>query len=157
MISNSTPIILLSKINRLILLKKLFSQIIIPEEVSKEVLIEDKPGYLIINRAIKDGWIKIENPKNNLELGLGKGENSAINLARERKDKLIIDDALGVKAAKAFNIEILRTTTLIFMALEKKLLKKDEAILVANALIENGYYIAPKYYSAIITKLNTIK
>ena len=89
MISNSTPLICLAKLNKLELLIKLFKQIIIPEAVKEEVLIEGKPGYSILNEYIIWGLIKIENPKNNLDFGIGTGENAAINLAKEKKDKFI--------------------------------------------------------------------
>ena len=82
MICDSTPLILLAKINKLDLFKKIFKTIVITEDVKDEVLKEDKPGYLTIQNAMKEGWIKIKNPKDNQNLQLGKGENSAINLAR---------------------------------------------------------------------------
>jgi len=154
MISNSTPLILLAKIARLEMLKKLFGYIIITNDVKEEVLIEDKSGYFQINEAIKNGWIKIENPKRNVELGLGKGENSAINLAKEKNDKLIIDDAFAVKAAKGLNIEFIRTTTVVFIAVEKGIINKKEAVSIINNLIENEYYIAPKYYAEILSRIS---
>ncbi len=155
MISNSTPLILLSKINKLDLLKRLFGHIIITDAVKEEVLIEDKPGYSLISQAIKSGWIKIENPKKDGELGLGRGENSAINLAKEKKDKLIIDDAFGIKAVKGLNLEFIRTTTVVFIAVEKSIINKKEAVSIINNLIENGYYISPKYYAEIFGRLSS--
>ena len=153
MICNSTPLILLARINKLELLKKLFGTITIPEDVKKEVIVENKPGFIVLNNAIKDKWIRIRNPKNNKELNLGKGENAAINLAMEAKDRLIIDDAVGIRVAQELNIETLRTTTIIFMALKKKIINKEDAIELINKLIENGYYISNEYYAKILTKL----
>lgn len=155
MICNSTPLIFLAKINQLKLLKNLFTTIIIPEDVKTEILKQDKPGYLTINTAIQQGWVKIKNPKDNKNLHLGNGENAAINLAKEKKHTLIIDDALAIKVAQEFDINIIRTTTLIFLALKKKLINKKQAITLINKLIENGYYISPKYYSKILTKLTS--
>ena len=155
MISNSTPLILLSKINRLELLKRLFDHVTITDAVKEEVLIENKPGYFLINQAIKSGWIKIENPKKDAELGLGKGENSAINLAKEKNDKLIIDDAFAIKAVKGLNLEFIRTTTVVFIAVEKAIINKKEAVSIVNNLIKNGYYIAPKYYAEIFGRLSS--
>lgn len=154
MISNSSPLIFLSKIGKLILLKKLFNSIKIPESVKNEIIIEGKPDSLAIAESIKEGWIKIQNPKKELSFGVGKGENSAINLAIETKEPLIIDDALAVKIATSFNLEVLRTTSIIFLALKKKLLTKKEAIFLLNQLVKEGYYISPKYYSLLIEKLN---
>ncbi|MEK6826736.1 MAG: hypothetical protein AABX90_03840 [Nanoarchaeota archaeon] len=155
MISNATPIICLSKINQLEILKKLFTFITVPESVKNEILVEDKPGYFIISKALAEGWIKVINPKEDVNLGLGKGENSAINLARERKDKLIIDDAFAIKVAQAFNIEIIRTTTIIFMAIKKNIITKKQAISFINKLVDIGYYISPNYYSVLLSELSS--
>ncbi len=156
MISNASPIIFLAKTNQLSLLKQLFNKIYIPASVKEEILTEEKAGFMVINSAIKEDWIKVIESKKGIELGfaLGKGEQDAINLAMERKEPLIIDDAVGVKIAKSFNIDIYRTTTLILMAVKKKILTKKEAINLINKLLDVGYYIAPKHYAALIEKLN---
>ena len=112
-----------------------------------------KGGYHSISNALNKGWIKVVDPKKSIDLGLGAGENATINLARERKDSIILDDAYAIKAARTFNINIIRTTSIIFMAVKKKLITKDEAITIINSLIGIGYYISPKEYSVILTKL----
>ena len=124
MISNATALICLSKINKLELLRKVHSAIIIPSAVKAEVLIEGKEGYASINNAIKNGWIRVIEPKKNINLGLGKGETQAISLAMERRDSIILDDAVAIKAAKALDISVLRTTTVVFTALKKKIITK---------------------------------
>ncbi|MBS3096704.1 hypothetical protein J4480_04660 [Candidatus Woesearchaeota archaeon] len=153
MISNATALICLSRINKLSLLKKVYSVVVIPSAVKIEVLVKGKEGYTIINNAIKNGWIRIADPKNNINLGLGAGENQAINLARERKDSILLDDAFAIKAAKALEIPVARTTTFIFTALKKKLITKAEALNCLNLLIETGYYISPMDYAALISEL----
>jgi len=153
LISNSTAIICLSKINNLELLKKVFTFVVIPYSVKDEVLVSGIDSYHAIDNAINRGWIKVVNPEKRIGLGLGSGENDAINLARERKDIIILDDAYAIKAAKGFNINFVRTTTIIFIAIKKKLININEAISIINQLIEIGYYISPKEYSAILTKL----
>ena len=126
----------------------------VPEAVKEELLVEGKAGQTVIAEAINAGWIRIANPKKNTDLGLGKGENSAINLAKETGDKLIIDDAIAIKAAKTLNVEVIRTTTIIVMAVEKRILRRKQAISVIGNLISAGYYISPKYVTAILTRLN---
>ena len=153
MICNSSPLIFLSKINQISLIKKLFGHIIIPEAVKEEILIEEKEGYDLIKIAINEELIKINNPSKNTDFKIGKGENAAINLAIEKKDSLIIDDAVAIKIANSFNVKTLRTTTLIFWAVEKKILTRKQAVNVLNKLLDFGYYIAPKYYAALLTKL----
>jgi predicted nucleic acid-binding protein len=156
MISNATPIICLAKINQIELLKKLFSHIMITEQVKEEVLIEGKPGYSIIIDSISRGWIKVLEPKENFEFkGLGKGENSSINLAKEKNDTLIIDDCYAIKIANSLGLSHIRTTTVILLAYKKNIITKKQAILYINNLVEIGYYIAPKFYIKIIEFLNT--
>lgn len=157
MICNSTPLILLSKINQLEILKDIFGFVLIPESVKDEVLIEDKPGFIIIKKAIENNWIKIINPKKKLDLNLGNGEIDAISLAKEKKDTLIIDDSYAIKAARIYNVDTIRTTTVIFTALKKKIINKKQAIELINKLIENDYYIKPTEYSIILNKLNENK
>lgn len=153
MISNSTFLILFSKIDKLDIIKKVFGSITIPESVKNEVLVDGKPGFVVIQKAINDKWIKITNPKNRLNLNLGVGETDAISLAKEKNDILIIDDGCAIKAAKFYNINTIRTTTLIFIALKKKIINKKQAEDLLNGLIKEGYYIKPEEYSIILNKL----
>jgi len=157
MISNSSPLIFLAKLNKIGLLKRLFNKIIIPEEVKKEVLIEGREGYAVLSKAIDDGWILIKNPKKNVDLGLGKGENAAINLAREKKDKLIIDDAFAIKAVKSLNIEYLRTTTIILLSLKRRIIDKKTTKNLIYKLVGKGYYISPAIFSKSIEIIDNFK
>jgi predicted nucleic acid-binding protein len=153
MICNSTPLICLAKIGKLELLKKLFGSVIIPEEVENEVLIEGKEGYDMIKQAIEEGLIKVHAIKKRLEFGLGKGENAAISLAHELKDKLIMDDAHAVRAARVLGVEVFRTTSIVLMCIKKKIFDKKECLNVMNKLIEIGYYISPRVYVKLVEGL----
>lgn len=155
MISNASPLIFLSKINQLFLLKKLFGYILITKDIKEEILVESKPGTVDIINAIREEWIKIVEVKKSLPIGIKGGESSVINLARERKDKLITDDAIAIKVAQALNIDTIRTTTIIFMAVGKNIINKKQAISLINKLNDTGYYISPRYYSAILTKFSS--
>ncbi len=125
----------------------------IPPSVKQEVLVDNKPGYFVIENAIKEGWIKVMTPKNNPDFGLGSGENSVINLAKERKETIIMDDAFAMKVANVFNIRAIRTTSIIFLAVKKGIINKQKAVSLLNKIIEVGYYISPKEYSILLNKL----
>ncbi len=152
-VCNATSLICLGKINRLDLLKDIFSEVIIPTTVKEEVLVESKPDSIIIKKAIDDKWIKVINPKKILDFGLGKGESSAICLAKEKNKRLIMDDALAIKLAKALKLSVLRTTSVILIAVDKKIINRKDGVLLLNKIVENGYYINPYYYSVILGKL----
>ncbi len=153
MISNSSPLICLAKINKLELLKKMFQYILITENVETEVLEYGKPGYTEIEKAINEGWIKIINPENSINFGLDQGESSIINLANETNDSLIIDDSRGIKIALTFNLKVLRTTDIIVMALYKKIINKNQAKSYIHKIVENGYHLSSQYYSKILQKI----
>lgn len=153
MIADATAIICLSRVNKLELLRKVYSVILIPPSVRNEVLIKGKEGYSSIHRAVDKGWIRVANPKKNIDFGLGAGENQAISLAIERKDSILLDDAFAIKAAKALDVPFVRTTTVIFSALKRKIITKNHALNIINQLIENGYYISTRDYAILISKL----
>jgi len=153
MISDTSPIIFFAKIKRFDLLKSLYGQIIISKEVEDELLFGNKPDSELIKDAIKDGLIIVKSPLKNLNLSLGKGENSVINLANELNQPLIIDDSPGCKVAQSLNIEILRTTSVIFSAVKEKLINKKQALEIINKIIDKGYYISINYYKEIYNKL----
>ena len=153
MIADSTCIICLSKINRLELLKDVFNFISIPRAVKREVLVEGKDGILGIQNAFDAGWLKVVDAKKIVDFGLGAGENEAISLARERNDTLILDDAHALKVAEALHFNTIRTTSVIFIAVKKKIIDRKEAIILLNELIETGYYLSPGAYAVLLTKL----
>jgi len=157
MILASSPLIFLSKIDKLSLLNRLFKTLIIPQEVVDETIIEGKEGYEEIKKIIEKKQITVVNPKEKIDFGLGNGENAAISLAKEKKDSLIIDDARAIRLAKSLNIEYIRTITIILNAVHKGLIKKEEAMQLINKLISAGYYITPKIYSEIMQVLNQSK
>lgn len=108
-ISNSTPLIALSKIDNLNLLKDYFKEIFIPQEVYNEVVVagRNRPGAEKVESA---DWIKVKEVKNrvaveSLAINLGKGESEAIILAREIDDLLIIDDGQARKTAELMDLK----------------------------------------------------
>ena len=155
MIANSTPVICLAKIGHMRLLKMLFGSVTITESVKEEVLVEGKPGYSSINDALSEGWIRVANPKQMVELGLGKGENSSLSIAKESDDKLLIDDASAIRAAKALGIDFIRTTSVLIMAVKRKIITKKQAVSLIGQLVKAGYYISPRYLTEILAKLTT--
>ncbi|MAG02216.1 hypothetical protein CMI42_02670 [Candidatus Pacearchaeota archaeon] len=150
MICNATPIICLSKIKQLSLLRKLFSKIVITSKVRDEILVKGKEGFLDIEKALGDKWIIIKDPRKEIDFGVDMGENSALNLASEMSQTLIIDDAYGIKVAKAINIDFIRTTSVLLIGLKDKIISKNQTKSLLKKLVEVGYYISPPIYSGII-------
>lgn len=119
-ISNSSPIIALARIQRLDILKKLFGKIIIPPIVYEEVAPKGKYGfqYETIHNAVSD-FIDIIAPTTDYPFTrtLQEGERGVLNLALDlNADILIMDDRkarneageLGSSAIITFTSDILK-------------------------------------------------
>jgi uncharacterized protein len=108
-VSNASPLIALIRIGQLDLLRQLYSEIIIPEAVWHEVVVEgaDQPGAEVVSSA---SWIVRRIVTNRplvhgLQQELDAGEAEAIALAVEIDDALLLmDERLGRDTARHFGI-----------------------------------------------------
>ena len=146
-VSNSSPLIVLTKINRIDLLKHLFTSVYISEEVYSEVY-KIKKGHC-------PRWIKVVKVKGRMAVDaldaiVDKGEAETIILAKEMNIKhVLMDDRKGVNLARKMGLEPLRTTTVIGIAYKNDLLAYIQKELLN--LREKGYWITD-YYIEEITK-----
>lgn len=99
-VSDTTPLISLLKINRLDLLEKLFGEVLIPEAVFNELTVDER--FQLEAKLIRQKKFIAVKPVNNLEsvsilkraTGLDQGESEAIVLTDELKaDLLLMDEA----------------------------------------------------------------
>lgn len=115
-VSNSSPLIVFSRINRLSLLRDLFGEIHIPRAVYEEVVRGRKGAEIVDNKWIKIKEIKDKDFAEYLSKMIGKGEAEAIVLAKEYKSKLLIDDAQGRKHAELLNLQFMGSLGLLKLA-----------------------------------------
>lgn len=150
-VSNSTPLIALSKINRLDILECLCENLLIPEEVYDEVV--TRGGLLFGAEDVRSAsWISVVPARNKtavdaLYLNIDRGEAEAIVLATEEDALLIIDDKEGRNAALAVNLQITGTIGILLMAAEGGLINFREDF---RALREAGFRISEKEYRKIL-------
>jgi predicted nucleic acid-binding protein len=122
-VSDTSCLILLNKIGKISLLKALFGTITITSIIANE-----------FGENLHD-FIKIENPVDNryqkiLEGFLDKGEASAISLALEKEDcLLIIDELKGRKEARLIGLTITGTLGILIVAKEKGLIESISDVL----------------------------
>ena len=132
-ISDTTPIISLIKINRLDLFEKLFGEVLVPEAVFRELTtnITFKKEADIVKSSVFIKTSSIQNRKS-LEIlqaasGLDDGESEAIILADELKsDVLIIDERRGWKVAQNLGIAISGTVGILIQAHCENMISEDE-------------------------------
>ncbi len=150
-VSNSTPLIALSRINKFGLLREYFGEIHIPEEVFDEVV--TRGGNLSgAEEAASAEWIKVGNVGNkiaveSLSITLDRGEAEAILLAREKDALLIIDDGDGRRTAESLGLKITGTLGILLLAHEDGKLDLKTAI---DDLMAAGFRLSEKEYKRIL-------
>lgn len=136
-ISNSSPLILLAKINKLNLLERLYKKVNIPYEVYNEVVIKGKKenfsdAALIenyINQVIFVTNLTPEHKKEaeKLKSIIGSGESEAIILCLQEKAKLLLIDNLEPrKIAQTKSIKCRSTPGILLEALKNKIMIFEE-------------------------------
>lgn len=155
-VSNSTPLIALSRINRLDIIKELFGSIVIPDAVFFEVA-ADKKGRAGKEEVSIAKWIrtmKVSNPlaADFLSVNLDPGEAEAITLSKEiNADLLLIDDKDGRKAAKSVDIPITGTVGLLLRYYKGN---KEDFKLALDELIAKGFRLSEQEYEKFLIMAN---
>lgn len=135
-IVDSSALIPLIKIGRLDLIKKIFKHTIIPSVVWEEVVVEGKKlGKPIVDLEEEKDWFKIIDVKklDSSSESIQGTDLSIANLAKERKDVLLTNDAALYYYAISQNIKVWWLTTLLLACVKKKKIAKQEA---ENILLE---------------------
>ena len=167
-VSNTSPLIWLSEIGKISLLKKLFHEIIIPEEVYTEAvergLQEGFSEALVIKEGIDQGWIKISRlskketalcqkiSEHAFEIHLGEAQ--AIALARKMEALVLIDESSGRAFAEAWGLKAKGTLYVILRALSSELLNKTEAKEIVLTLVGKGFRIEPNLLARIVREID---
>ena len=152
-IVNSTPIILLSNINQLELLKHLYETITIPQAVYDEVTA--KPDSACQNLKNHFDWIKVEKIRNPIqkkmyEAKLHDGEVEVMILAQEepKADLVILDDNSAKKTAKFLELSVTGTLGVLVKAKQLNYIEKVKPLM--DALIANGFFVTQNVYSMVL-------
>ncbi|MCL1858815.1 MAG: DUF3368 domain-containing protein [Oscillospiraceae bacterium] len=152
-IVNSTPIIALSAIDKLDLLKKIYGTVIIPSAVKEEIAAKEK-SKAQNNLEISSEWIQTKEIKNaaqkqTFKTQLHEGEVEVMILGQElNADLLIIDDYLAREYAKYLGFKIIGTAGILLLAKSKGFIHEIKPLI--DKLIINGIYVSNRLYSEII-------
>ncbi|MCA6214183.1 DUF3368 domain-containing protein [Thermococcus bergensis] len=158
-VSDSTPLIHLAKIGRLELLREFFGEIIIPEAVYRECVLEG--GESEDARAIKNaGWIKVEKIsderlKRTLMLELDEGESETIVLALEKNAELIlIDDYDGREVARVLGLRVVGTIGILLRAKFQGRIESLKEEL--EKLKATGFWLSEELYEKVLREAGEI-
>lgn len=166
-VSDASLLIWLAKIGEIALLKELFGEVIIPEEVYREAvekgLQEGFSDALIIKECVDQGWIRLcrldENGaalclkivKHAFEIHLGEAQ--AIVLSRNLGVLLLMDESSGRAFAETWSLKVKGTLYVIMRALREGLLDKTRAKEIVFGLVKKGFRIDPKLLARIVMEI----
>lgn len=153
-VSNTSPIINLARIDRLPLLRDLFGELHIPSAVRDEIMAGDgaRPGA---NDIAAGEWVRVQQIRDKsevhvLQTQLDDGEAEAIVLAQTmRADLLLIDERAGWRIARRRG---LRVTGLIGVLIDAKEAGRIDRVrpIVDDLVNVAGFWIAPSFYRQIM-------
>lgn len=148
-LSNTTPFIALSSIDKLELLQKLFGQIHVVTEVIEECAVG---GMISVPDLRTIPWVVEIHPSQaitiSILLELDKGEKYTLQMAKELKaDRVIIDEKIGRDVAEYLGLEVTGTLGILLKAKQKGWIESFTKS--ANAMSDQGIH----YNKALIKKL----
>ncbi|MBS3074508.1 hypothetical protein J4447_03580 [Candidatus Pacearchaeota archaeon] len=152
-VSNTSSVIFLAKLDIFNLAKNIFSKIIIPTEVADELFKKNSPENERIKRELNNFLIekKVEKIK---DLPLGGGERAAISLCLEREIKMFLSDDKKARVyARSLGLRSIGILGIILINLRDKKISKKEFIRLLNEWIRKGYYISPLLYAEILKEI----
>jgi predicted nucleic acid-binding protein len=150
-VSDTSPVIALIRINQIQLLPTLFHEVVIPSAVREELslarfteeeLIIYKSCNWLIEKTVSDTVI--------LNADLDKGEAEAIVLAKQlHADFLLIDETAGRKVAMNEGVRIIGVIGLLLVAKEKGLITEVK-ILIDALIAKSDFWISEKLYKNVL-------
>ncbi len=162
-VSNSSPLILLAKINMLEILSYFFEKILIPPEVYHEVVeigIEQGQGdAYLVKDFVEKKIIEIKSPKEmNIQPftnnSLHQGELEVIKLAYSIPTKIILlDDEEARIFGRSLGLKVKGTLGLLIDYRREGKIEKDRAIELLNRL-NSIMYLSGELFTYVLSKLD---
>jgi len=159
-VCDAGPLIALAKINQLSLLRQLFNEVIVPETVLKECLINiSLPGAQKIKEAL-DQKIILPKKASIMNFSLDKmsildllddGEKEAIIIAKEFQAELLIDEKQGRKVAKSLFLKVIGIAGLLLMGHEKGFVVNIENCLYQLKI--KGYRLSDRLIEEVLWRV----
>jgi hypothetical protein len=156
-VSDTSPVLNLARINRLKLLPLLYRQVLIPSAVFEELT----KARSVLAPAIDltaESWLFVATPQDQkrvqeLREDLDAGEAEAIVLAIERSaDLLLVDERRGRRTASAAGLTVIGLIGVVALAKRSGLI--DQAKPVLDELIHTArFWIGPDLYAEVLAEM----
>jgi predicted nucleic acid-binding protein len=146
-VSNTSPMIFLAKVEALVLLPQCFNRILVPHAVVTELGSFSLPSYIqpAIISPVGKAFVKGAIGR------LHAGELEVMMLAQEASaDLVLMDDLLARRKAQRLGLKPMGTVGVLLLAQQRWLVSKEVVIEKLDQLIhEHGFYLSPKMLNLI--------
>ena len=144
-IADAGPLIAFAGIDRLVLLKQLFAEVMLLQSVKEECLAKEGVDAQRIKVALQQGWLNVHQlPQVSAPLtpSLGRNESDSIRFALESPDDslLIMDDRLARRYALHKGLNIIGTVRLLDLAEQRALIESAEDCI--HEMVDFGYRVS---------------
>ena len=161
-VSNATPLIYLARVNKISLLKRLFGIVYVPKEVEVEVVekgkeLGKKDAY-IVEKAIKEGWIKVLRARKvEVPIELHPGEIAVLSLAKNiGLREVLVDEVPARVAARLLGLIPRGTIFILLRALKAGEINLNDFLEILNELIGQGFRLREEVYLEAIRRARKI-
>ena len=153
-VSDTTPISELAKVDHLDLLPKLFGKVVIPQGVFNELQVGEHPAAKLVQDLSWLEVVTVDNQQLVRELQqsfkLDLGESEAIALAEEiSASQLLIDERAARKVAMARKLPLIGTVGILLLAKRRGLLDSVKDVL--DEMKAQGMRISDRLYVQVLT------
>jgi predicted nucleic acid-binding protein len=153
-VSDTTPISELAKVDHLDLLPKLFGKVVIPQGVFDELQVGEHPAAKLVQDL---SWLEVVTVNNQQlvrelqqSFKLDLGESEAIALAEEiSASQLLIDERAARKVAMARKLPLIGTVGILLLAKRRGLLDSVKDVL--DEMKAQGMRISDRLYVQVLT------
>ncbi len=160
---DSTPLIYLAKVGLISIIEETGENLLIPQSVFEEVVTVGKQrgdaDSFIVEELIKRETVKLVDPINRFtgfEKDIHKAERDVIALAKENECIAIIDDGIAREIGEMLNVNVHGTFYLIFQAVQRGSLSKQESREKINKMIRRGWRIGSEQYIEFLDLIDRI-
>jgi len=168
-VSDAGPLIHLSQINKLHLLRKLFNRVVVTPNVKREAYDEGlKLGYVdaeVVGKAIEEGWIVVEEvPKQvaSASIRLAQGENisqadaETLLLAKEKSAEILVDEKALSDLARMYGLKVWNTWTVLLESLRRGFIEIANIESAIKELGEKRHKLKNRQAAEILKAARTI-
>ena len=129
-VSNTSPLMALSKIGYVVYLHELFERVCIPEGVKLEISKKDDEVWHATKELIEQGFVEVKTVKNislvqvlNQELGIGESEAIALSI-EVKPDFVLLDDLEARLSARSSGLKVTGILGIIRALLRRGIIKE---------------------------------